>query len=237
MEYFENGVAHSYSVSTPEKNYNSQQLVRGNLHNYFDNMMMAVPWNKLYKADYILDNNLRFPELKWDDLHFNMEVIMDVDKVSICSNAGYHFFRSRPGSETTTVFDSMLYKKRKEQFEHIMRVYRHWNIKNREILSVIYGYYASRLVQCVQEISISNNSKADKKRMISDILNDKLSYTAIKKGRIESKVLSIAATPMRMHNVSLCIFMGKAIGFVKINMSSLFYKIKSKSVNKAKVIN
>ena len=71
MEYFENGVAHSYSVSTPEKNYNSQELVRGNLHNYFDNMMMAVPWNKLYKADYILDNNLRFPELKWDDLHFN----------------------------------------------------------------------------------------------------------------------------------------------------------------------
>ena len=42
---------------------------------------------------------------------------------------------------------------------------------------------------------------------------------------------------MRLHNVSLCIFMGKAIGFVKINMSSLFYKIKSKSVNKAKVIN
>ena len=237
MEYFENGVAHSYSVSTPKKNYNSQELVRGNLHNYFDNMMMAVPWNKLYKADYILDNNLRFPELKWDDLHFNMEVIMDIDKVAICSNAGYHFFRSRPGSETTTVFDSMLYKKRKEQFEHIMRVYRHWNIKNREILSVIYGYYASRLVQCVQEISISNISKADKKRMISDILNDKLSYTAIKKGRIESKVLSVAATPMRMHNVSLCIFMGKAIGFVKINMSSLFYKIKSKSVNKAKVIN
>ena len=237
MEYFENGVSHSYSVSTPKKNYNSQELVRGNLHNYFDNMMMAVPWNKLYKADYILDNNLRFPELKWDDLHFNMEVIMDIDKVAICSNAGYHFFRSRPGSETTTVFDSMLYKKRKEQFEHIMRVYRHWNIKNREILSVIYGYYASRLVQCVQEISISNISKADKKRMISDILNDKLSYTAIKKGRIESKVLSVAATPMRMHNVSLCIFMGKAIGFVKINMSSLFYKIKSKSVNKAKVIN
>ena len=29
----------------------------------------------------------------------------------------------------------------------------------------------------------------------------------------------------------------KTVGFVKINMSSLFYKIKSKSVNKAKVIN
>ena len=46
MEYFENGVATpANSVSTPKKNYNSQELVRGNLHNYFDNMMMAVPWN------------------------------------------------------------------------------------------------------------------------------------------------------------------------------------------------
>ena len=92
-------VQHTATVfKTPEKNYNSQELVRGNLHNYFDNMMMAVPWNKLYKADYILGNNLRFSRVKVDDLHFNMEVIMDIDKVAICSNAGYHFFRSRPGS-------------------------------------------------------------------------------------------------------------------------------------------
>ena len=237
MEYFENGTSHSYSVSTPEYNYKTQSVVRNNLHNYFDNMMIAVPWNKLYKAEYIISNNIRFPELKWDDLHFNMEVIMDIERVAVCSSAGYHFFRSRAGSETTTVFDSMLYQKRKEQFEHILRVYRHWNVNSDEILKIIYGYYASRLVQCVQEIAISNNSKEDKKKMISNILNDKLSYKAIRKGKIKSKILSIAVIPMKIKSVTLCIYMGRLIGFVKINMASLFYKIKSKSVNKAKVIN
>lgn len=237
MEYFENGTSHSYSVSTPEYNYKTQSVVRNNLHNYFDNMMIAVPWNKLYKAEYIISNNIRFPELKWDDLHFNMEVIMDIERVAVCSSAGYHFFRSRAGSETTTVFDSMLYQKRKEQFEHILRGYRHWNVNSDEILKIIYGYYASRLVQCVQEIAISNNSKEDKKKMISNILNDKLSYKAIRKGKIKSKILSIAVIPMKIKSVTLCIYMGRLIGFVKINMASLFYKIKSKSVNKAKVIN
>lgn len=237
MEYFENGVSNSYSVSTPKHNYYNKDLVRKNLHNYFDNMMMAVPWNKLYKTEYILNNNLRFPQLKWDDLHFNMEVIMDIEKVAICTSSGYHFFRSRSGSETTTVFDNMLYKKRKEQFRHILKVYNHWHIVDREILAVIYGYYLSRLVQCVQEIAISNNTRSDKRKMISDILNDRCNRMAIKVGKVQSKLLSIAALPMRMRDVTLCIIMGRIIGYVKINMSSLFYEIKSKSVNKAKVIN
>lgn len=231
MEYYERDSDQSYAVSVPERIFADQKAVRDNLHNYFNNMMMAVPWNKLYKADYIRDKNLLFPNLKWDDLHFNMEVIMDIDRVTISSSTGYHFFRSRQGSETTTVFDGMLYKKRKEQFEHILEVYKHWKVTDREILSVIYGYYAARLIQCVQEISISNSK--DKRKLISEILNDYLNYKAIRCGKIDSKILSCAATPMKIKNVTGSIMIGKAIGFVKIHMASLFYKLKSVSVNNA----
>ena len=232
MEYFENNANQTYSVSVPERNYSNQMLVRTNLHKYFDNMMMAVPWNKLYKADYIKNNNIVFPNLKWDDLHFNMDVIMDIERVAISTSSGYHFFRSRQGSETTTVFDGMLYKKRKEQFEHILKVYNHWNVQDKDILSVIYGYYAARLVQCVQEISISNS--ADKRNKIKEILDDKLSYRAIQNGNINSSLLSIAATPMRLKNVTLCILVGRLMGAVKNHMASFFYKLKSMSVNKAR---
>ena len=215
----------------PEANYNNQELVRNNLHKYFNNMMMAVPWNKLYKASYIEAHKLRFPKLKWDDLHFNMDVIMDIEKVAISSSTGYHFFRSRPGSETTTVFDGMLYKKRKEQFEHILSVYRHWGVKDKEILSTIYGYYAARLVQCVQEAAISDSKK--KERIIEEILNDPLTVKALSRGIIESRPLAIAAKPMKSKNAKGCIRVGKMMGFVKNHMSSLFYKVKSTSVNKA----
>ena len=233
MEYYEDGSYQSYEVSVPEQNYENQMMVRGNLHNYFDNMMMAVPWNKLYKADYVRDNKLFFPNLKWDDLHFNMEVIMDIKNIAISSSAGYHFFRSRQGSETTTVFDGMLFQKRKEQFMHILKVYKHWGIKDKKIDSVIYGYFASRLVQCIQEIAISNNK--NKKELVKDVLEDKLCIKAFKQGKIESKLLAIAALPMKYKCVKGSIIIGRIMGFVKIHMASLFYKLKSKSVNKAKV--
>lgn len=231
MEYYENNSSQSYKVSEPEQNYYNQQLVRNNLHNYFDNMMMAVPWNKLYRADYVRKNALKFPNLKWDDLHFNMEVIMDVERVAISPSAGYHFFRSRAGSETTTIFDGMLFQKRKEQFEHILRVYQHWGTTDKDILSVIYGYYASRLVQCVQEIAISR--RVDMEEQIYDVINDPLSVKAFSSGQINSKLLRIAARPMKNGNVKCCILVGKSIGFVKEHMACLFYKLKSTSVNKA----
>lgn len=233
MEYYENNSTQSYEISATEKSFNEQNEVRRNIHNYFNNMMMAVPWNKLYKADYIRNKALFFPNVKWDDLHFNMEVIMDIEKVAISSSTGYHFFRSRQGSETTTVFDSMLYKKRKEQFEHILQVYRHWKVRDKEILSVLYGYYASRLIQCIQEVAISDNK--NKQELIHGILNDSLSRQAIKLGRIDSKLLSIAILPMKVKLVATCILTGKIMGFVKINMASLFYRLKSMSVNNAKV--
>lgn len=233
MEYYENNNNQSYEVSVMQTVLSDKEQIRKNIHNYFNNMMMAVPWNKLYKTEYIKEKNIWFPNLKWDDLHFNMEVIMDIDSIAISSECGYHFFRSRQGSETTKVFDGMLYKKRKEQFEHILKVYTYWNIEEQDILSVIYGYYAARLVQCVQEIAISDTK--DKRKMIKEILNDDISYKAIINGKINNKLLSIAILPMKAKNITGSLIMGKIIGFVKNNMSSLFYKLKSKSVNKANV--
>lgn len=231
MEYYEDDSNQSYAVSSEEKFFETKEKVYSNLHNYFNNMMMAVPWNKLYRADYISERKLLFPNLKWDDLHFNMDVIMDIDHVAISSSTGYHFFRSRQGSETTQVFDGMLYKKRKEQFEHILKVYKHWNVKDEEIMKVIYGYYAARLVQCIQEIAICDSK--NKRRLIKEILDDELSYKSVRCGKIDSKALSVAIIPAKIRNISLCLLTGKAIGFVKIHMTSIFYRLKSSGVNKA----
>lgn len=233
MEYYEQGRSQTYEIVVEEKQFTTQEQVRKNLHHYFNNMMMAVPWNKLYKANYIREHNILFPDLKWDDLHFNMDIIMDIQSVAISSSSGYHFFRSRQGSETTSVFDGMLYSKRKEQFEHILKVYQYWNMQDKDILSVIYGYYGARMVQCIQEIAICD--QPDKSTLIRNILNDDLSEVAFREGKIESKVLSMAAYPMRKKNVPCSFFIGKSMGLVKKYYASTFYKFKSIIVNKAKV--
>ncbi len=193
--------------------------------------MVAVPWNKLYKASYIKNNNIRFPNVKWDDLHFNLEILKNINRVYISSNAGYHFFRSRQGSETTLVFDGFLYSKRKEQFEHILSVYDYWKVQDSVIMGVVFGYYASRLIQCIQEIAIS--PAKDKKQKIKIILADELSKRAFRSAKYESGLLRIASIPARLGNATMCILVGKSMGFVKRHMSSTFNKLKSHSVNKA----
>lgn len=233
MEYYEKGKSQAYIVSVPEKNFDSKDKLRKNIHNYFDNMMMAVPWNKLYDANYIRKKQILFPNMKWDDLHFNMDVLMEIEKIAISSSSGYHFFRSRPGSETTHVFDQMLYFKRKEQFMHIIDVYNCWEVKDHKYMSVIFGYYAGRLVQCIQEIAISDCT--DKRKQILKILDDELSKKALKYGKISSIPLSVAVLPMKCHSVCGCIVMGKTIGFVKKHIVMLYYDLKSKTVNKAKI--
>lgn len=234
MEYCEDGKYRSYAVSVPEKDFACKEQVRNNLHDYFDNMMMAVSWNKLYSADHIRKNKLAFPDVKWDDLHFNMKVIWDIEHVAISGSCGYHFFRSRPGSETAAVFDGKLYEKRREQFQHILRTYEHWEMKDREVMSVIYGYYASRLVQCIQETAIS--SVPDKKDRVRRILDDELTKKAFREGEIRSGLLRIAAIPMKNGSVGGSLAVGRLIGFVKDHMASVFYRLKSVSVNRASVV-
>ena len=235
MEYYTNGKRQMYSVSVPEKVFDNKASVRDNIHNYFDNMMVAVPWNKLYRSDYIRENKLMFPNLKWDDLHFNMEVLKDINSVAISDAAGYHFFRTRAGSETTKVFDGMLYQKRRQQFLHILKVYKYWNKGGKEISSTLYAYYSKRLLQCIEEISISDKTIEEKKNLIGEILDDSLNQKAFKYGQIDSKLMRIAMAPTKLDNVELCLVDGYILGFVKNNMTEVFNRLKSKIINKAKV--
>ncbi|WP_164509998.1 glycosyltransferase family 2 protein [Lacticaseibacillus porcinae] len=231
MKYVEAGTAFSYHVSEPAADFENNDAVKLHMHTYFDNTMLAVPWNKFYLNSYIQDNHLRFPDVKWDDLHFNVEVLMNIKHVAVCNTFGYHFFRSRPGSETTTVFDGQLFKKRKEQFTHILRLYEHWNITDSNILSNIYGYYAGRLIECVQNVSTSN--APDKINLVREILNDPLTIQAMHDGQLKSSVLSILSIPIKQRWVGCSIMMGKTIGFVKTHMSRTFYQMKSTIVNRA----
>lgn len=222
----------SYKVRKKNAVYSSREEVRNNIHNYFNNTMFAVPWNKLFLSNYVKENSIFFPSVKWDDMHFNLEIVKGIDNVSICGSTGYHFLRLRSGSETTKVFKSDLYQKRREQFEHILKIYRFWNIKEERIYNYLYGYYGSRLIECIQEISTSNIK--NKKDKISFILKDEFNHNALKKAQYESKIFKILACPLKYDIPSVCFFEGYLIGFIKENTSNTFYKLKSKFVNRSK---
>lgn len=85
-------------VSTSEEVFGQAEW-RLNAGKYLNNTQLAVPWNKLYLKEFIVQNNLQFPNIKWDDLYFNLEVIRNINQVAINPNYDYQFLRTRPGSE------------------------------------------------------------------------------------------------------------------------------------------
>lgn len=230
MEFYENGKAFSIAA-VPESCIYDRNEFRKNAHIYLGNTMLAVPWNKLYRTSYIKEKNLRFPEITWDDLHFNMEVIKDVDRVVVCDRTFYHFFRSRAGSETTKVFDSSLYEKRKQQFEHVLEVYEHWNITDSAIMSKVYAYYTSRLVQCVQELSAAKGiSRAGKRSRMKVMLTDELTVKSLKNQQQDSTLMAMCTKVLKTGNITLCMLMGKLIGIIKGKNAARFQQLKAKTL-------
>ena len=130
MEYYNNGKEETYSTNCDDAVYDKIEF-RKNAYKYLNNSLLSLPWNKLYKSERIINENLRFPKTKWDDHHFNMDFLMNNDVVVMSSIKMYHWYRSRKGSETMINYsDPNMFEKRKEHYEHILKLYERKNFSN-----------------------------------------------------------------------------------------------------------
>ena len=235
MEYFQKGKYVTYKNQIEDTIYRDKEDFRKNAYKYLNNSILSLPWNKLYSSDRIKKENIRFPNTKWDDHHFNMDYLMNVEKVVMSSITMYHWYRSREGSETMINYsDPKMFQKRKEHYEHILKLYRHWECSDRESIDAISCYYVGRLFQCIQEIAdnkkIKNKEKIEK---IKEILYDNETELAITKAKKLSCKFKILTFPMKIHNVTICLMFGNMINFIRKYFQSIFIKIKEKEVHSA----
>lgn len=234
MEYFQQGKHACYPVTADSADYTKDEFMK-KAHILFNKTLLAVPWNKLFRLEHIRRNNIRYRNTKWEDHHFNMDYIMDCGNVSVIGKAYYHYYRSRPGSDSEVVYDQQLYKKRKEHFTHTMQVYEHWRFWDSETEVSLANYYSGRMLQCVQEASsFPGMTMGEKRAKIKEILCDPLTQQQLKRARPDSPAMRICLIPLRLDNVTLCYLEGTAISFVKNRFSNLFYRIRAREAQGAK---
>ncbi len=239
MEYYEAGEFTSYDVTLEPAVYLTQTEFRANAYKYFNQSFFAFPWNKLFLSEHIRKHDITWPEQfrQWNDLPFNIDYMMDITSAVFVPGSMYHYFRSRPGAEGATVSEkAVLYSIRKEQFEYILRLYRHWGTNDRTSVEEIHAYYISRLLQCIQETtSLKGMSGEEKRKQVSVILSDEQTKKSLALARPENALMRIAILPMKWGSVRLCLLEGKVIGFVKERMANAFYHLRAKVVNKGTV--
>lgn len=231
MEYYENGKNFSLVVSRPSKDYPNFEVFKKESFDYFNSTMLAVPWNKLYRAELIKNRQLRFPNVKWDDLHFNLEVVRQAIRVTVSDNVSYHFFRSRPGSETTTVFSDKLFDARKAQFQHILGIAEEWNYVDTPWMAKMNGYFLSRVIEVIQIVTNSALSKAEQRQAVGNIVNDEMVVTASKNFEAPSRVFNAMIDLVKNRAVSRLVLMGRFITYVRVKHGRTFQTIKAKLVH------
>lgn len=228
-KYDDGKIRYETSVKPDFETYLTSEEFRNSAYIYLNNTMLAVPWNKLYLREYIVENSLKFPSVKWDDLHFNLEAIKKIEKVVVVDNDDYQFLRTRPGSETTKVFDKSLFDKRKQQFKHVLEIFNYWDLKNEQTNKALNYYFASRVFQVVQEISDNKSfTHRNKLDLIGNIVNDNLVESVLAGEKEGSKLISFVLIPLKHKKILLSLLSGKSVSFFKNRFNKIFNNIRIK---------
>ena len=217
---------HSYRVKPKPAIYEGQASIREHMGAYLDNMILAVPWNKLYRADLIKENGLSFPETDWDDLYFNLDVLEKADRVLVEPFSGYRYRRMREGSSTQSIYEGKLFEKRKDQFEKIKASYQSWGLYRKKE-PLLYGYYAGRLIECIAYAQGEEDGGA----LLRRILADPDTKRAFRIGRPVSFPLSLCRLFLRISGHTGAAILGRFLFFMIKTHPKIVNSIKTRSVN------
>ena len=234
MDYYVNGKYTSYENCPDDRNYEQAEF-RRNAVDYLTRTLLTVPWNKLYSISYLREHQIRFRNTKLEDHHFNMDILMDVERVCMVSKPFYHYYRSRQGTDSELVYNQFLNQKKREHLAHTLEVYKHWGVDDKETMGKLADYHMGRLVQCVTQTVVNSQlSKVEKKAEIRTILDDQLTGFAIENAKNDSLKIAILSLPIRMKSQSLCYAMGWFVGEFKEKFSGLYYKMRAQVAQNAK---
>lgn len=209
--------------------FESQQQFRENAHKLFDKNLLYTPWNKLFKADYIKENKLYFPNTFWDDFPFNLSVIADIERVAVTDKKYYHFIRKRAESETAK-YRSDMYDKREEENGWLIDLYKKWGVSSPQIDEFLARRYIERIIGCIENVTNKNCtlSPKEKKAEIKKMISSQSVRDAIKKVKPNSNYMKLMLMPIKWGNVGLTYIEGNIISFIKSRNTKIFAKLKAK---------
>lgn len=206
----------------------TQRDFRENAHKLFDQNLLYTPWNKLYLSSYILEKKFYFPLTFWDDFPFNLNVIRDIERVTVTSKKYYHFIRKRSESETAK-YRADMFDKREEEHSWMIDLYKYWDVNSPAVQEFLARRYVERVIGCIENItnrSCTLSSK-EKKAEIKKMISSDRAKEAVKIAKPNSTYMKLMLLPIKWNNVSLTYLEGKIISRVKSGNTKLFARLKA----------
>lgn len=214
--------------SQPDQIFPSRQAFREQAWRLFDKNLLYTPWNKLYRADYLREKGVRFPDTFWDDFPFNLHVFADIERVGVTGEAYYHFIRARAESETARYRPDM-YEKREEEHGWMLALYQRWGVADAASLEMIHRRYAERVVGCVENIAGPGCAltRREKISRVRAMLKSERLRESLRVARARSIAMKALFLSMKTGCAALVYAEGCVISFVKRRFTRAFARLKA----------
>lgn len=226
--YYSDTEKFTQSQEVPSRVFATQREFREHAHELFDQNLLYTPWNKLFLASYIKDNDLYFPQTFWDDFPFNLSVVRDIEKVAVTSEKYYHFIRKREESETAR-YRSDMYEKREEEDGWMKDLYAYWNVSSPEVQEFLDRRYIERLVGCVENLTNKNCDlpRRAKLKEIRQYITTPRAKAAVKNAQPRSSYMKVMLIPFKLRSTLLTYLESNVISYVKSGNTKLFATLKA----------
>ena len=221
--YYSETQKHTGVYAQPGEVFDSQQDFRKNAYRFFDLDLLYTPWNKLYLAQYLKDNNIFFPNTFWDDFPFNLAVIKDVERVSVTGRSYYHFIRKRAESETSK-YNPKMYEKREEEHRWMQGLYQYWGIDDAPSREFVSRRYLERLLGCIENHTSPKCTltKQEKLARIRKMITSPACREALRYARPHTLMVHTMLVPVRLSSTWLTYLEGTFLSFVRTRNNGLF---------------
>lgn len=166
-------------VVTSESHYKdmilkSQEEIKPIFMDLFDNLLFNYTHNKLYNAQFLKSNNLKF--IEWlpidQDTNFNIDVFRKLNKLTISTKSYYHYVKTFEETIVTR-YHANKFKVRTFRYDRLKQLLMDWGIYNEENKRKLASMYIHHVIECFE---IYNHEKcklnvSDKKREIENVLH------------------------------------------------------------------
>lgn len=186
----------------------SQDDIKPIFMDLFDNLLFNYTHNKLYKASFLKDNNLRF--IDWlpidQDTNFNIDVFRQLNKLTISTKSYYHYIKT---FEETIVsrYHPNKFEVRTFRYNRLKALLKDWDIYDINNSITISSIYIHQVIECIEGYS-HNKCKLnfrDKLKNINKILNKHEVIESMKISSCKSIYTKIVSNVMKL-NMSMGVY-------------------------------
>jgi glycosyltransferase involved in cell wall biosynthesis len=223
-----------YEKKLEQRIFSSQKEFHKELHNFLNESVMSLPWNKLFLRARVEEDCVRFKQKKMPDHFFCFDYLRNVENVVFIEGGGYHWRRALASSNTQRDNKSIeLFATRREHYQVMADDYEYWGLGSYQpAQEALATFLVGRAAQCAQEIACNKEITKDRKlELIAGIIEDDLVQHCIGNANPQSKMMSVLIWPFETSSPRLACNLYRFVGAVRSAFPSVFYRLKEHAVH------